>query len=229
MQIKEIKEIIIAMSGNNPDFYNKLKPNGKPSIGVRNPELRKLAKEIVKDDYRKFLDDNPLDMFELDMLYAYVLGYAKDDINILLKYFEDFVPKIEDWAVNDALCGDFKIAKKYQKETFEVLMKFKNSKKEFETRVVAVTLLAHFINDKYIDRCFEIWNELYHDAYYSKMGLAWAIATAMAKYPDKTIAYMTNDKNKLDKWTYNKAIQKMKESSRVDEDKLKYLIDNRIK
>ena len=47
------------------------------------------------------------------------------------------------------------------------------------------------------------------------MGIAWALATCMAKYPEKTFAYLKI--SNLDKWTYNKALQKMIESFRVKE------------
>lgn len=54
--------------------------------------------------------------------------------------------------------------------------------------------------------------------YCTKMGVAWCVATAYAKFPKETGEYLAN--NKLQDWTYNKAIQKMCESYRVgDADK----------
>ena len=47
------------------------------------------------------------------------------------------------------------------------------------------------------------------------MGVAWAVATAMAKYEDKTLEYLEH--SSLDDWTYNKALCKMRESFRVSE------------
>ena len=47
------------------------------SLGVRVPQLRAIGKEILKDDWRGFLDasrDCPL--FEMRMLHAIVLGGA---------------------------------------------------------------------------------------------------------------------------------------------------------
>ena len=49
----------------------------------------------------------------------------------------------------------------------------------------------------------------------SKMGIAWAMANAMAKYEDKVFKYLEN--STLDGWTYNKALSKMKESFTVSE------------
>ena len=216
MTIESIKEEIISLSGNNAELYNKLNPTAKPALGVRIPKLRELAKRIAKEDYKWFLENNPLDTFELESLQAFVIGYAKDDIHVILNYMREFIPTIHDWSVNDSLCQTFKIARKYPKETFDLLMEFKDSKKEFEVRVVAIMLMSQFLNDEYIDKVIDVLDSLYTDSYYSRMGVAWAVATIMAKYPEKCIAYMNSSNNHLDDWTYNKAIQKMKESFRVD-------------
>jgi 3-methyladenine DNA glycosylase AlkD len=217
MTIESIREELMQHADiKNAEFSSKLNPTGKPCMGVRLPVLRQIAKKIAKEDYRWFLDNNPLDSFEMESLHAFVIGYAKDDIGTLLKYMGDFIPKIHDWSVNDSLCQTFKIARKYPKETFEFLMGYKDSKKEFEVRVVAIMLMSQFINDTYIDRVIEVLDSLYTDSYYSRMGVAWAVATVMAKYPEKCLEYMNSKDNHLDDWTYKKAVQKMKESYRVD-------------
>ena len=218
MTIKEIKEEINSLSDpKNAEFFLKLNPTAKvPCAGVRIPMMRTLAKKIAKENYREFLDNNPMDTFEMELLQVLVIGYAKDDITVLLDYLRNIIPTIHDWSVNDSLCQTFKIARKYHKETFDLLMEFKDSHKEYEVRVVAIMLMSQFLNDEYIDRVIDTLNCLYTDSYYSRMGVAWAVATVMAKYPDKCIAYMNSHDNRLDDWTYNKAIQKMKESFRVD-------------
>ena len=218
MKIEEIKKEIDALSDpKNAEFFLKLNPTAKtPCAGVRIPQMRILAKKIAKDNYREFLDNNPLDSFEMELLQVLVIGYAKDDINVLLEYLRKIIPTIHDWSVNDSLCQTFKIAKKYPQETYNLLMEFKDSKKEYEVRVVAIMLMSQFLNDEYIDRVIKVLNSLYTDSYYSRMGVAWAVATVMAKFPAKCIDYMNSPNNHLDEWTYNKSIQKMKESFRVD-------------
>lgn len=186
------------------------------------PEARKLSKRIAKDNYKEFLDKDTLDSFEIKMIHAFVIGYAKADIKVLIKYFEDFIPYVDDWAINDALCQNFKIAKKYPKDVWNMLIKHKNSYKDFEIRVVAVMLLTYYLTDEYIDEVLEVLNNLHLVGYYSKMGVAWALATAMAKdkYPIQIQKYMESKENNLDNWTYNKTLQKMRESFRVS-DKIK--------
>lgn len=184
------------------------------------PEARKLSKRIAKDNYKEFLDKDPLDSFEIKMIHAFVIGYAKDDIKILIKYFEDFIPYVDDWAINDALCQNFKITKKYHKDVWNMLINYKSSYIDFEVRVVAVMLLTYYLTDEYINEVLEVLNNLHLVGYYSKMGVAWALATATArdKYPIQIKKYMESNENKLDDWTYNKTLQKIRESFRVSDE-----------
>lgn len=136
----------------------------------------------------------------------------------LLEYAAAFIPKIHDWSVNDGFCSTFKIVRKHRAEVWDFLMQYRASESEFEQRVVAVMLMDHFLVPEYIDRVLAVYNSLKHEGYYCKMGVAWGIATAYAKFPQETQAFLLE--NELDDYTYNKAIQKMLESYRVSaEDK----------
>ena len=180
--------------------------------GVRLPELRKIAKLVAKEKRYDFFKQKHITFEELT-IHAYAIGYLKEDINVCLKYLKDFIPYIDNWSVNDSLCQNMKFARKYQEEVFEFLKSMQDSDNEWEIRVVAVTLLSHFLNDKYIDEVITILDGLKRPTYMSKMGIAWAFATIMAKYEEKMFEYLKN--SSLDVWTYNKALSKMKESFRV--------------
>lgn len=132
-------------------FGSGLTPNCKPMLGVRLPELRKMAKEIAKEDYRGFLEECPDTYFEYETLQAYVLGYAKDDIEVILSYADRFLPKIKDWSVNDSFCQNFTIAGKYPERVFEWLLGYAKKEEEFFQRVAAVLLMSHFLVPEYID------------------------------------------------------------------------------
>lgn len=200
---------------------NKIK---RTKFGISVPELRKFAKKIAKDNYREFIESDDYSTFELKLLHAFLIGYIKDDINVLLKYFEDFMPYVDDWAVNDSLCQNFRIARKYPDIVWNFLMKYKNSTREFESRIVSVVLLSHYLNDEYIDRVIGVLNTLNTDDYYSQMGVAWAVATVMGKYSEKCMEYLKSKDCKLDKITYNKSLQKIRESYRVA-DNIKAIIN----
>ncbi len=229
MTIAEIRDEIQTLADpKNAEFFLKLNPTAKqPCAGVRIPALRKLAQKIARDDYSSFLDSNPLDTFEMECLQAFVIGYAKDDISVILSRLDAFIPTVHDWSVCDSLCQTFKIARKYPAETFAILSRYKDSRREFEVRIVAIMLMSQFLNDEYIDTVFEVINSLCTEDFYAKMGVAWAVATIMAKYPDKCLDYMLSPDNRLDEQTYKKALQKMKESFRVDNSIVEKIIRSR--
>lgn len=198
MQINEIKSEISHLK--------------RTAFGVSVPELRKLAQKIAKENYQKFVEKNKNDSFELRMVHAFVLGYAKEDINVLLNDFAAFMPYVNDWAINDALCQNFKLTRKYLEIVWKFLLNYQNTDKEFESRIVSVMLLSHYLNDKYINSVIKVLDRLNTDKYYAQMGVAWAIATIMGKYPEKCMAYLQSSDCHLDKKTYNKALQKIRES-----------------
>ena len=195
------------------EFNASLIPGSAPILGVRVPKLRDLAKRLAREDWRPYLKEARDDSYEELSLQAFVIGYAKADIDELLEYAATFIPKIQDWSVNDGFCATFKIARKHRERVWDFLMQYKDSSNEFEQRVVAVMLMDHFLEEGYMESVFKVWDELKHDGYYRKMGVAWGVATAYAKFPAETHAFLLE--NHLDDFTYNKAIQKMLESYRI--------------
>lgn len=201
------------------EFSAALIPGCNNMIGVRIPKLRSFAREIAKGDFRSYLAGAKDDTFEEIMLQGIVIGYSKCEIEEKIKFAKEFIPKISDWSINDVFCASFKCAGNNRERVFEFLLDYVTSESEFEQRVVAVMLMDYFLTEEYIDRVLEILDSLKNEGYYTKMGVAWAIATAYAKFPEKTYGYLIGS-NSLDNFTYNKSIQKMIESYRVSpEDK----------
>lgn len=197
------------------EIKRAIKQLPQTAFGISVPQLRKLARRVAKEDYKGFVQNNPNNTFELQLLHAFVIGYAKDDIDTLLRYFKAFVPQADSWGLTDSLCQNFKIARKYPQQVWDFTMRYKKSRKEFESRIVSVMLLSHFLTDEYIDRVIEVLNGLNTDDYYSQMGVAWALATVIAKYPQKGLDYLGSSQCSLDSETYRKTLQKIRESFRV--------------
>ncbi len=195
------------------EFSAGLIPQGQEMLGVRIPVIRGLAKQIAKEDWREYLHTAENDFFEETMLQGLVIGYAKADIEEILSFAAEFIPKINDWSVNDSFCTTFKIAQRHRERVWDFLMGYRDVQKEFPQRVVAVMLMDHFLTEEYIDRVLAVWDALGHEGYYRKMGVAWGVAAAYAKFPEQTHAFLLN--NHLDDFTYNKSIQKMIESYRI--------------
>ena len=154
--------------------------------------------------------------YEEKMVYGLVIEYMKADFSTRLKYLDIFVPMIDNWAICDCCASTYKFTNKNLDEMYQYLQKYINSEKEFEVRFACIMLMDYFLNDKYIDRVFEIYNNIKLDKYYVKMAIAWAISVAFVKYEEKTREFLQN--NALDKFTFNKSLQKIIESNRVSKE-----------
>lgn len=214
MTNKEIKQFIIENKDEKyKEFSAKLIPGCNNIYGVRIPVLRKLAKQIAKEDSKGYLDNAVDDSFEEIMLQGMVIGYSKLSSEETLAYVTKFIPKINDWSINDSFCNSFTFAKKNQELFWDFLMGYKYSDSEFEQRVVAVMLLSHYINEDYIEKVLSVYDELKHPGYYRMMGVAWGLQAAYVKFPEITHKYLLH--NNLDDVTFNKAIQKLIESYKL--------------
>ena len=209
------KELFDLQDKKYKEFHSSLCPNTDNIIGVRVPELRKLAKKIAKGNVDIYLKNAKNDYYEEIMLQGMVIGYAKINFEQVTNYLESFIPKINNWAVCDITVAGLKIINKYTEEMWEFLKQYIKSQNEFELRFAIVMLLDFYITNEYIEEVLNILNDVKHEGYYVKMAVAWAISVAFVKFPEKTMKLL--QKNELDDFTYNKSIQKIVESYRVNE------------
>ncbi len=214
---KILKQLFELQDKKYKEFHSSLCPNVDNIIGVRIPELRKLAKQIAKENPKEFIE-NPVkkQYYEEIMLEGFVIGYMKATLEEKLHYLDNFIPKIDNWAVCDCTASTLKFIDKYKKEVWEYMQKYINSKKEFEKRFAIIILMDYYLTDEYIDKVLEIYNKIDSDQYYVQMGIAWAISVCFVKYREKTRKILDN--NNLSTFTHNKSIQKIIESTRVDKE-----------
>lgn len=195
-------------------FHSRLCPNTDNIIGVRLPLLRQLAKEIAKGDWRNFLSNSKEEYYEEILINGLVIAYAKCDVEERLNYIESFVPKIDNWAICDSFCNTLKFVNKNKEIMWEFIQPYLKSYNEFEIRFAVVIILNYYITEDYIDLVLKTLDNIKHDGYYVKMAVAWAISMCFVKFEEKTMAYLKD--NSLDDFTYNKSLQKICESLRID-------------
>lgn len=195
-------------------FHSRLCPNTDNIIGVRLPLLRQLAKEIAKGDWRNFLSNSKEEYYEEILINGLVIAYAKCDVEERLNYIESFVPKIDNWAICDSFCNTLKFVNKNKEIMLEFIQPYLRSYNEFEIRFAVVIILNYYITEDYINLVLKTLDNIKHDGYYVKMAVAWAISMCFIKFEEKTMAYLKD--NSLDDFTYNKSLQKICESLRVD-------------
>lgn len=211
----------LAMLDENADkdymeFHKKMVPGVGEVRGVRSPVIKGFAKNIAKGDYDGFIKMVKFNSYEEIITCGLVIGYCKADIEKKLEYLRDFIPYINNWAVCDSTVSAFKIKKQDERKVYEFLQPYLQSDKEYDIRFGVVMLMSRFISDEYIDDILRIYGNIQSDKYYVQMGAAWGISVCFVKYPEKTMELLKN--NSLDDFTYNKALQKIIESLRVDKE-----------
>lgn len=213
---KEIKKILIEESdGKYKTFLSSIIPEEENILGVRSIQLKKTAKLIYKNfDYETYLKLNNLKYHEEIVLQGLIIGLLKKTPEEKILYIKEFIPRITNWAICDSFCSGLKFTKEYRALMWEFLKPYFNSEKEFYLRFAYVMLLSYFIVPEYIDKIFVKIDGFKSTKYYSQMSVAWLLSMCFVKDKEKTYMYLKN--SKLDKYTYNKSIQKICESLSVD-------------
>ena len=222
MKLEIEKELLNMQDKKYKEFQKGICPGVEEIIGIRIPILRSYAKELLKKyDFKQLMESIPNNYYEEIMLQGMLIGQAKLDFNEIIKYIKDFIPKINNWAVCDTFCTSLKITKKYKEKMWDFIQKYIKSDKEFHIRFGIVLILNYYIDEDYLYKNFKIFDSIKSDKYYVQMAVAWAISFCLIKFYDKTIEYLKN--SKIDKFTYNKSIQKAIESYRITKEQKEFL------
>lgn len=223
----EVLDFLKANSDKNYDAFNsRLVRTNASTLGVRVPVLRKFASQIAKDCSVEFLKEQKPRYFEEFSLRGFVIGSLRGDTEMILEEVEKFVPMIDNWATCDTFCSSLKyLVKKEPQKVWNMIEHNLKSEKEFEVRWGLIMMLSHYLNQEYIDRVLVHLQQAKSSDYYIEMGVAWTLATALAKFRDKAMAVYTN--GDLSDGARKKAIRKACESFRIrveDKEYLKKLI-----
>lgn len=192
------------------DFHKGLVP-GMPDdyiIGVRMPELRKLAKEV---DAAKLLAELPHRYYEENQLHAIVLSAMKD-YDACMAEVERFLPYVNNWATCDGLRP--RCFAKHKDEVLERVRRWISAEHEYTVRFGIGVLESFFLDDRF-DAGQLLWvAAIEREEYYIRMMQAWYFATALAKQWEATLPVVQS----LPEWVRRKTIQKACESFRVNDE-----------
>ena len=205
------------------DFQKKLIPtaNQEKFIGVRTPELRKLAKKLRSDnaeDTAAFLQSLPHEYFDENQLHAFIISGEKD-YETCIEQVEAFLPYVDNWATCDQMSP--KVFRKHKDDLLLHIRKWLESKETYTIRFAVGMLMEHFLDEDFDAVYPEMVAKIRSEEYYVNMMTAWYFATALAKQYDAVLPYL--EEQKLDTWTHNKAIQKARESYRITPEQKEYL------
>jgi len=222
---KIIKEKLkIFADKNSADFVNfskKIVVSQKEIIGVRVPDMRKIAKETVKnlsfEDLISVIDNCDKNIFEEVFVCGLMINYSKFSDEEKIKATKIYLEFVDSWALIDSAAVPGKSEKINKNLWAKFVEECLFSQKEFVVRFGIIFMLAHFVRENEIDWVLENLRKVKHDEYYVKMAAAWLYAEAARDFFDKTMSELMNEK--IDTWIKNKAFQKMLESFRISSEK----------
>lgn len=200
-------------------FHSSLLPGTDNIIGIRMPKLRALTKEILRGSWQQLLEEllpAADTYYEESILQALIIAQAPATTSQRLALLQRFVPKISNWAVCDIFCSSLKEAKKYPDLYWQAAVSYFSSRRPYELRFASVMMLEHFTDSAHAAQALEFIAGIRHEDYYVKMGAAWALSIFYIKQPVLVLPLL--QQNRLDKFTHNKAIQKIRESYRVSKE-----------
>lgn len=215
------KELFRLKDQKYRDFQTKLIPTTAPDsvIGVRTPELRKLAKQLVKEEgIAVFLQDLPHPYFDENQLHAFILAEIRD-YRQCIEEVSRFLPYVDNWATCDQMSP--KVFKKHRTELLKEIEKWIHSDETYTIRFGIGMLMEHFLDEDFRRKYPEMVAGIKSEEYYVNMMIAWYFATALAKQYETVIPFIEN--SRLDVWTHNKTIQKAVESFRITPEQKEYL------
>ncbi len=226
--INEIETELFALQDEKyRDFNASLVPtlDKNSFIGVRSPELRRLAKKYAKDErIEVFLSALPHKYQEENTLHGFIISLEKD-FDKAIAETERFLPYINNWAVCDGISP--KVFAKNKPELLEYIKRWIKSDETYTVRFAIGMLMRHFLDEEFEPWQMEFVISVDSEEYYIRMMQAWYMATALAKQYDA--AFEVIKAKKLPKWTHNKSIQKAVESYRITDERKEILKGYRIK
>lgn len=215
------QELFKLQDAKYAEFSAKLSPtmSREDYIGVRTPQLKAMAKAMVKDGTgSEFIKHLPHKYFEENQLHAFIISLEKD-FDIAIKQAEEFLPYIDNWATCDQL--RVKAFNKHAERLLPYIDRWLASDKTYTIRFGIGALMCYFLDDRFKPEYLQKVAAVSSEEYYINMMSAWYFATALAKQYEATIPYIED--GKLSPWVHRKTIQKAVESYRITPEQKEYL------
>ena len=180
-------------------------------LGLHLPEMKQVAKELAKqadalDVLHAFEQEHQKERFGLTyeetLVWGLTINALKSTPEERFTLLSSYISVLDNWALCDSFCCNAKWAQKLPPQTlWEFLLPYYYSDKEFEVRFAIVMSMCYLMKEEWLPAVFgqlealdlsKIQSEYTSlpSPYYVRMGMAWLLATALAKFPDETRTFV---------------------------------------
>ena len=199
----EIKAVTKHLSRDGGEF---VMPDGTRRICANGAEVIRAFEAVLSESL----------CYEETVIWGYLINLEKCSLDERLAILGRYVPVLDNWAVCDSYCAHAKwMARADKAALWAFLERWFDSEREFEVRFAVVVAMCYFLNEEWPDKVFERINRLDFgrikskymsvkgkpkvsqqgtvqgaEPYYVRMGVAWLLATALAKLPEQTRAFV---------------------------------------
>ena len=207
-------------------FNRRIVNTKMPVIGVRVPDLRRLARELAPNmsaaDISELLTVQDKS-FDYVLLCGLLITHVRIDDQTAIDLTKQYLPHVDSWAHIDIFVE--KKRRFASKVWWNFALECLQNEAKFTVRYGVVSLMTNFLDEAHINQVFAALRNVTHDGYYVEMALAWLYATAAVNFFEKTLAELENEH--IDTWTRNKAYQKMRESRRFTPRQQQIILKNK--
>lgn len=219
MELKELRTELNALAKGNQEFIEFTKRTintNKAILGVRTPDIRKLAKSAAKTtDFawvKQLLGQIDIHIYEEILFAGLLINYTKLTDLEKLTLTRIYLKKCDNWALIDTFVEIHR--RKYDRKFWwNYSLQTLKSHQEFTVRYGIVNLMSNYLDTEYLERTLTKIRQVKLDKYYAKMAQAWLYATAAVHNFDRIIAELKDPA--IDSWIRKKACQKILESYRI--------------
>ena len=192
--VRELKE---NSDAKYKDFIAKLVPTIEKDtvIGVRMGDLRRLAREIIKNSNLEIFNGAKFYYREEKLLYALCIFKMSESFDAAMNALDEFLLYIDSWEVTDLIAGEIIIDEAHIDKAFQKALSYVHSSDEYTIRLGLVIMNKKFNDKAHIEKILDALKSISLDAYYVNMAAAWLLCEL----------YFT-DKVKVDEFLLSEAI-----------------------
>lgn len=204
-----------------PEMKSLAKQLSRSGCVVVMPDGEKRSCNNAAELIRQFEDiPSSLLSYEETVIWGFLINHEKCDVASRFAMLSKYVPVMDNWAVCDAFCANAKwLATVDKEQLWAFLQPWFASRREFEVRFAVVVSMCYLLSDEWLNRVFKKietidFNNIvsYYSTikgkperaqqgtvmgaapYYVRMGVAWLLATALAKFPLQTRSFVRGAK-----------------------------------
>lgn len=209
---------------NKSEFDKKLINTKYKILGLKLPDLRTFAKQLIKSgDSDLILSNKNFTYYEELLIFSFVLSNIKIDEKERILRIKDFLVNIDNWSNCDSFCSSLKVVSKNKEIYFNFIKEIISTNKTYFVRVGIILLMNYYLNEENLEEYFDIVGNINLNEYYIEMAKAWYYATSLAKNFDKTLCYLKNNKSKFTNSELKKIISKSRDSFRITDENKKLI------